>query len=359
MHLPSLSAFSSSSVRRRIRIFVLGLTLTLISASWFILWHCHHSMSSMLEYLHKPVLPIRIKVSSAHMFAADYYELTIPCKTRDTTPRTLPCEFSSHQFEDTEASALWYCGAHGSKPVQPPHPNIPTIVSSAESDVNHPQLKDPAYMGLFNYKMTYRHNSDVPIYYKPFDIRLETVAPPGFKERSASVSFVHSKCNSVNGREDLVSSLMKANVPIEAAGTCLNNVAQTSRPNKTHEFLTHRVCSCIENSNTVDYVTEKVWDGLQNGCVPVYYGAPNAVSDFLPSSDSVIMVDKYDSKGLVDEINRVLTDEAVFNRYMAWRSRPLDQLSPGYRKLLSLSEVDERCRMCQFLHEKRNRLRYW
>ncbi len=30
-----------------------------------------------------------------------------------------------------------------------------------------------------------------------------------------------------------------------------------------------------ENSNTVDYVTEKIWHALQSGCVPIYWGAPN------------------------------------------------------------------------------------
>ena len=36
-----------------------------------------------------------------------------------------------------------------------------------------------------------------------------------------------------------------------------------------------------ENSNDADYVTEKVFDALESGVLPVYYGAPN-VDDFVP-----------------------------------------------------------------------------
>lgn len=34
----------------------------------------------------------------------------------------------------------------------------------------------------------------------------------------------------------------------------------------------------IENTNTRDYVTEKVYDALAAGCVPIYWGARNVRS---------------------------------------------------------------------------------
>lgn len=29
---------------------------------------------------------------------------------------------------------------------------------------------------------------------------------------------------------------------------------------------------CLENTNTKNYITEKIWEAIFHGCVPVYYG---------------------------------------------------------------------------------------
>ena len=42
-----------------------------------------------------------------------------------------------------------------------------------------------------------------------------------------------------------------------------------------------------ENSISVDYVTEKLYDAFAGGCVPVYYGAPN-ILDSLPDPEAII-----------------------------------------------------------------------
>lgn len=126
----------------------------------------------------------------------------------------------------------------------------------------------------------------------------------------------------------------------------------------------------MENSNTVDYVTEKVWDAFAAGCVPVYEGAPNAIKDFLPHPKSIIHVSDYATPAALHaEIKRVLTNETLWfehfvgvltccrNEYVAWRSMPLEQLSSGYRNLLSMLDVSQnihsRCQMCQILSKEK------
>ena len=37
-----------------------------------------------------------------------------------------------------------------------------------------------------------------------------------------------------------------------------------------------------------DYITERLWQGLRAGAVPVYFGAPN-VRDYLPDRDAVVL----------------------------------------------------------------------
>jgi hypothetical protein len=48
----------------------------------------------------------------------------------------------------------------------------------------------------------------------------------------------------------------------------------------------------FENSNTNDYVTEKLFGPLEAGSVPIYQGAPNA-KKFAPDDHSVIFADDF------------------------------------------------------------------
>lgn len=50
----------------------------------------------------------------------------------------------------------------------------------------------------------------------------------------------------------------------------------------------YKFCVAMENSVRQDYVTEKIWDALGAGCIPVYLGFSNA-RDFVPDPDSYIL----------------------------------------------------------------------
>lgn len=54
-------------------------------------------------------------------------------------------------------------------------------------------------------------------------------------------------------------------------------------PNKQEVLLQYKFCICYENVQQLPgYVTEKIFDCLLAGCIPVYWGAPN-ISDYIPS----------------------------------------------------------------------------
>lgn len=52
----------------------------------------------------------------------------------------------------------------------------------------------------------------------------------------------------------------------------------------------------MQNSIAYEYVSEKLWDGLEAGCIPVYLGSPTA-PDLVPDRSGVII---YDPKGFGD-----------------------------------------------------------
>jgi hypothetical protein len=214
-----------------------------------------------------------------------------------------------------------------------------------------------------DYKMTYLLDSDVPFIYAPFDIRRANRALPDFESRKAALLYVNSNCRPANNREIIVSKLaVNYSVPLDAAGKCLNNAPELAKRlrsaggyfDKKKLVRHYRVCISMENSNGKDYVTEKIWDALAAGCVPLYLGAPNARADFLPTPDCAIMVEDYPTvEALAAEIKRVLTDRAAFEEYTAWRLLPFEQLSEAYRNLLKMNDYNPKCRMCQLLAERK------
>ena len=49
----------------------------------------------------------------------------------------------------------------------------------------------------------------------------------------------------------------------------------------------YKFCVAMENSIRQDYMTEKLWDGLIAGCIPIYLGNNNA-PHIVPHPDSFI-----------------------------------------------------------------------
>lgn len=85
----------------------------------------------------------------------------------------------------------------------------------------------------------------------------------------------------------------------------------------------------MENTNTRDYVTEKVYDALAAGCIPIYYGAPN-IASFIPQPDAVINLDDFSSMTeLVAELERLAHNQTAYMERLAWKTQASNQLSPS------------------------------
>jgi alpha(1,3/1,4) fucosyltransferase len=66
---------------------------------------------------------------------------------------------------------------------------------------------------------------------------------------------------------------------------------------------------CFENTNFDYYCTEKIWDSIEHGCLPIYYGAGNKIYEDFPS-DSFIDYPEFSSPAeLFESIERMTVDE--------------------------------------------------
>jgi len=89
----------------------------------------------------------------------------------------------------------------------------------------------------------------------------------------------------------------------------------SGKVNSKKETLSkYKFCICYENAKEIPgYITEKIFDCLFSGCIPIYLGAPN-ISDYIPSN-CYIDKNQYDSYDLLyDAIKNI--DEKTYNEYI-------------------------------------------
>ena len=105
----------------------------------------------------------------------------------------------------------------------------------------------------------------------------------------------------------------------------------------------------MENSIAVDYVTEKLYEPLACGSIPLYLGAPN-VHEFAPDPDCFVDLRRFASPAeLAQYVRRVMADPREFQRFHAWRDRPLP---PEFAATVHASG-QSRERLAKALHDLR------
>ena len=223
----------------------------------------------------------------------------------------------------------------------------PIVGVSMESDANYPLLADAAFVDKFDILSTLAPSSDVWLpYYDDAAYRGCWTAhpPPAPATRKAALAYVNSNCATASGRDEMVAAIAKAAgaaVPMHAYGECLNNMPASERAaSKVDTLKMYKFCITIENSVSRDYVSEKVYDALVAGCVPIYYGAPN-IADYVPHPDAIIDVSMFDGPAAVAaELIRLASDDAALAAKHAWRAAP-DTWSSAFKQLVRSSAAAE------------------
>ena len=280
--------------------------------------------------------PVVISVESGHFFSD--YERVVPCD--------VPCEFKRGV---PGADARWYhlCGGDPKREF----PEQAQILMSMESSVNYPCLADPAYLSMFDIRATYRITSHVPIIYlMPEHINLFNKTTP---EQENKIVFLQGNCGSKTNREGVVSRLIELSQnrswKIEARGACLNNAAPFPRGrDKKEELRNYKFAFTFENSEDAHYITEKVWDGLAAGNIPIYFGAPE-IERYVPHPLAFINYRILETpERLADYLDAVTSNETLWKEHHAWRQMPLSELNKGFQQMVKMAQGPHtQCLMCK------------
>jgi hypothetical protein len=85
----------------------------------------------------------------------------------------------------------------------------------------------------------------------------------------------------------------------------------------------------MENSFSQDYVSEKLYDALIAGCVPIYWGAAN-VDTLIPHHSAMINYAALGSpSALQAELERLANNQTAYDEKLAWKEWPSMRWSPG------------------------------
>jgi len=291
---------------------------------------------------------IVVAVQTTHFFGA--YERVVPdCD--------VGCEFRGGGAEG--ADALWYHAPSAcDRRPERAFPEQLAVVMSMESAGYYVCLKDPGYLAAFDIEMTYRLTSAIPLPYlregHVSDFRLPLVP---FAEKRNEVIYIQSNCAALSGRDDILRRLVELGVKLTARGACLNNAPSLPHGESKRDAMRGSLfCATMENSLEPDYVSEKVWDGLAAGCLPIYFGAPN-IAEHLPVPQAVV---DYRALGqspeaLAAELKRLAGDEKAYAATMAWRTAPVTSLGQGYQRLVAnaLDKEHSQCRVCKLVSHMR------
>ena len=193
-----------------------------------------------------------------------------------------------------------------------------------EAEKNYPWIKDPQIMNMFDLWMGHQHGVDVLYPYYQYDYINH------FKQNG-----IDHKQNRVfksifDGRKDkdnreYLTELMN-HIKIDTNSGLYNHIQFSEEYKiKLNFYRRHKFVIAFEDAIETDYVTEKFYDPLVAGSVPIYLGAPN-IEDFAPGDNCFVDVRKFeDPKSLANFINACYDDEQLYSKFFEWKNKPLKQ----------------------------------
>lgn len=190
---------------------------------------------------------------------------------------------------------------------------------SEECEVHRPHQD---FHDQFNLTITYKTDADV---FDPYLPSLDELRrPPGPKLPGKFMTFFASNWDDYSGRAPYAARLMQY-VPMHSFGKCLNNkkiINDQGIESKMELIANYRFDLAIENAIDPDYVTEKFYQPLIAGTIPVYLGAPN-IADFAPGEHCFIDIRDFKSpKALARYLLYLEENEKAYEAYFEWKRKP-------------------------------------
>lgn len=187
-----------------------------------------------------------------------------------------------------------------------------------ESTVIYPWIKQ--VIGLFDLTMTYSLDSDVPIpyFYYSYIHGMKTMP---VKKTQEIACFIGSRVN-LSHRLEYLNFLMQR-LNIDTYGYKKNTLIKNRHYQTKQEVSRqYKFILAFENAIEKEWITEKFFDPLLVGSVPVYLGAPD-IEEYAPGNNCFINANTMSPPELADVLIEYLNDENLYDQLFEWKKKPL------------------------------------
>ncbi|CAN4112209.1 unnamed protein product [Withania somnifera] len=227
---------------------------------------------------------------------------------------------------------------------QPRQAGIASVLQSMESAQYYAENNITlARRRGYDVVMTTSLSSDVPVGYFSW-AEYDIMAPVQPKTGDALAAAFISNCGARNFRLQALEALERANIRIDSYGSCHHN--KDGRVDKVEALKRYKFSLAFENSNEEDYVTEKFFQSLVAGSIPVVVGAPN-IQDFAPSPTSVLHIKELkDAESVAKTMKYLAENPIAYNESLRWK---FEGPSDAFKALVDMAAVHSACRLCIFL----------
>lgn len=257
-----------------------------------------------------------------------------------------------------------------------------TMVESEESKVRYGHLFGPSFKNFDGYSTTSPMSHLQRVYSEVFLNETEMLPNKPFAKLVKGASYVASDCHkrdSANANRDNVAlSIRESPFRVDGLGRCLRTPVgpeglelPKTRDTRYNLILKREVISnymfnlAFENSLEPGYVTEKPFDAMLSGTVPIYLGDAKHLKRMLPHPMAAIFLDDFggDAQKLVEYLNMLAQNETAYEEHRAWRKDGVHTLKGFLRRKQHLPFIHNSwaCRVCQWAldashtHHKRRR----
>ncbi len=292
---------------------------------------------------------LRVLAWTDHFFGEAYLN---PVIVPNPPGADISLTYTRDRAELPHVDAVWFHGPSIQDMPLRRDKRQPWILMSMESDVNYPALKHPATRIGFDLLMTYRLDSDIPCIYPTWGQYGDFLKPVRIhKGPAAGPLAAYIASNPVAYRDNYVAELMES-IRVDSLGRCLRNRhiegfvqggwSQGAWDAILEVLSRYKFYLAFENSQTTDYVTERVFHALVAGVVPVYMGAPN-VRDFMPAEKAVIVATDFDcASELANYLLHLDQNDSAYLEYLSWKN---SGLSSQFRQLVNVGSINPQQRL--------------
>jgi hypothetical protein len=222
---------------------------------------------------------------------------------------------------------------------------------STECEVHYSWQFENKIFDLFDIRMTYKQTSDVPmLYLLPGYENILRKAPV---QKTAFINAFISSDFDQSGRLKLLKELMQY-FDVHSYGKVLQNkylAADKGIFTKANVISQYKFTIAFENAIAADYVTEKLYEPLIMGSVPVYLGAPN-VDEFVPGNNCYINAGAFSSgKQLAEYLMELNENDELYESFLSWKELPFKE---SFLSKMELSKIHPFTKLCALIEDKFN-----